>query len=233
MPISSMPFLARRYRNEDSNFVGLPVFKIVPVLYIFTNTIDNAERAMLKKFFLASTILLSALAASAQEAPPDNSAPPAPAARGAMPPCLRAAGISMSEFDQLRSIAQEARAQVQEACTNTSLTAQQKRQQVEDIHQQSHGKMAEIVTPDQRRAFMACRARHGDRRPVDWYERPGGGCGGAGQRRGQANNAPESAPEENGPAETAPPARNSSPQGGEPSSPKNDSAPPKDDSSPQ
>lgn len=166
---------------------------------------------MPKKLLVASALLLCALVVVAQDSPSTNSAPPP---RGRMPPCLRVAGINTSQFDQLRSVAQNARAQVREVCTNVSLTPQQKRQQIEDIHRQSHDKMVALVTADQRHAFMTCRARRGDRRPVEWFERPGGSCGDpqrARQRSGGSTNA--SQPDDNdGPAENAPPARNSSQQ---------------------
>ena len=181
---------------------------------------------MPRRIFAASALLLCALVVMAQDSPSGNSTPPPPS-RGGMPPCLRVAGISMSEFDQLRSIAQDARAQVRDVCTNASLNPQQKRQQIEGIHQQSHEKMTAIVSPDQRQAFMSCRARRGDRRPVEWFERPGGNCGGA-QGARQRGGAPTTAsqPDDNeSPTENAPPAKNASPP--------NESSTPKSDSSPQ
>ena len=179
---------------------------------------------MPKTLLVASALLLCALVV-AQDSPSTNSAPPP---RGGMPPCLRVAGINMSQFDQLRSVAQNARAQVREVCTNVSLTPQQKRQQIEGIHQQSHEKMVAIVSPDQRQAFMSCRARRGDRRPVEWFERPGGNCGGAQsarQRRGGASTAASEPVDNESPTENAPPAKNSPPQ--------NESSTPKSESSPQ
>ena len=183
---------------------------------------------MRTKFLAASFVLLCAAVLIAQDAPSGNSTPPPPPRRGGMSPCLRVAGVSMSEFDQLRSIAQDARTQVKDVCTNTSLTPQQKQQQIEGIHQQSHEKMTALVSPDQRRSFMACRARHGDRRSVEWFERPGGGCGEmqrAGHpNRGASGNASDPAESES-PSENGPPSRNAPPQ--------NESAPQKNDSSPQ
>ena len=181
---------------------------------------------MPKYFSVASLMLLCAVVVTAQEVPPGNSTGPSPSYRQGMPPCLRAAGVSVSEFDQLRSIAQDARAQVRDVCTNTSLTPQQKQQQIEGIHQQSHEKMTALVSSGQRRSFMACRARHGDRRPIEWFERPGGGCGGA-QRANQPNrgNSTSDLDGNENSSESGPPSRNSSPQNG--------STPQKNDSSPQ
>ncbi len=176
------------------------------------------------KSLVASALLLCALVVVAQDSPPSNSAPPP---RGGMPPCLRVAGISMSEFDQLRSIAQDARAQVRDVCTNASLSPQQKRQQIEEIHHQSHGKMVTLVSANQRQAFISCRARRGDRRPIEWFERPGGGCGGAqrARQRGAGSSTTSEPDDTDSPTENGPPARNSSQQ--------NEPATQKDNASPQ
>jgi hypothetical protein len=169
---------------------------------------------MLKKAFVVSVLFVCASSLIAQEAPPENSAaPPTPARRGRMPHCLHAAGISMSVFDQLRSVEREARAQVRGVCTNTSLTQQEKRGQIQEIHQSSHQKMAGLVTPDQSRAFMACRAQHGDRRPVEWFERPGGGCGAPRKAAISGYESPSHypLPNENNAGENSPPVRNAAP----------------------
>lgn len=151
---------------------------------------------MLKKFLLAFALMALAASVSAQDAPADNSAPPPAPRRGNIPPCLRQAGVSVSTYEQLRSIAENARLEVVNACLNDSLNAQQRRQQLESIHVSAHQKMEELVTPAERRAFVTCRQRHGERGNVEWFERPGGGCG----ARGGAASAPapnESAPKEN------------------------------------
>ena len=195
---------------------------------------------MLKKFLFVLGLMALAASVSAQDAPADNSAPPPPAPRrGGFPPCLRQAGVSMSTFEQLRSIEQNARLEVVNACLNESLDAQQRRQQLESIHVSAHQKMEELVTPAQKRAFVACRQRRGERTNVEWFERPGGGCG----ARGGAASAPapkERAPGEDGQNNSAPPSRDANPPSNESSSQKsdapaqkNDSQPQKDESSPQ
>jgi hypothetical protein len=151
---------------------------------------------MLKKFLLIFALMVLAASVSAQDAPADNSAPAPAPRRGVIPPCLRQAGVSMSTYEQLRSIAENARLEVVNACLNDSLNAQQRRQQLESIHVSAHQKMEGLVTPAERRAFVACRHRHGERTNLEWFERPGGGCG----ARGGAASAPapnESAPKEN------------------------------------
>jgi hypothetical protein len=166
---------------------------------------------MLRKFLLALTFTALAASVSAQNAPADNSAPPPPAPRrGGIPPCLRQAGVSVSTFEQLRSIAENARLEVVNACLNDSLNEPQRRQQIESIHVSAHQKMEELVTPAEKRAFIACRQRRGERTNVEWFERPGGGCG---ARNGAASNA---TPNEGVPGEgdqnSPPPAKDSAPQ---------------------
>jgi Spy/CpxP family protein refolding chaperone len=165
---------------------------------------------MLKKSLLALAVIALAASVSAQDAPAGNSPPPPPAPRrGGIPPCMRQAGVSMSTYEQLRSIAENARLEVVNACLNDSLNVQQRRQQLESIHVSAHQKMEELVTPAQRKAFVACRQRHGERTNVEWFERPGGGCG----ARGGAASAP--APNESAPNEeqnsSAPPSKDATP----------------------
>lgn len=192
---------------------------------------------------IAFALIMLAISVSAQDTSPDNSTPPTPH-RGGMPPCLRQAGVSMSVLEQLRSIAQDARSQVQNVCSDASLTPQQRRQQLGEIHRQSHLKMEDLVTPEQRKAFIACRQRRGERTNVEWFERPGGGCGGTRPAAANSSAPPNDNPQQDNAQKEdegtsdAPPAKEAAPQSNE-SSPQNDSAPQKnnspqkDESSPQ
>jgi hypothetical protein len=192
-------------RNSEDFFV----FSVIRSLTL--SYIRNPEVCMLKKFLLIFASMALAASVSAQEAPADNSAPPPAPRRGGIPPCMRQAGVSVSTYEQLRSIAENARLEVVNACLNDSLNAQQRRQQLESIHVSAHQKMEELVTPAERRAFVACRQRHGERTNVEWFERPGGGCG----ARGGAASSP--APNENAPKQdeqnsSAPPSKDAAPQ---------------------
>src|SRR3974390_2409026 len=65
---------------------------------------------------------------------------PAPGHPGATPkqePCWQVAGISKSAMDQRRSIQQGVRSQVEAACADSSLTAQQRSEKIREIHQQA------------------------------------------------------------------------------------------------
>ena len=93
-------------------------------------------------------------------------------------------------MEQLLSVHREAQSQIQTVCSNTSLTPQQKHQQVQQIHQQTHQKIEGLITPEQEKTLMACRQqRQGESHPGG-QPGMGGGCGDwgrAGAHRGAPN----------------------------------------------
>jgi hypothetical protein len=63
-------------------------------------------------------------------------------------------------------------------CSNSSLTPQQKREQVTAIRQQGHQKMEGMVTPEQEKTLTACQQERGMGHPGSGtHEGMGGGCG--------------------------------------------------------
>lgn len=132
---------------------------------------------MLKKLVVCLTFAVCASLVWAQDT--SGSTPPMRPGRPGMQPCLRQAGLDRSSIEKLRSIQQEARSQVQSVCSNVSLSPQERRQQVQDIHEQAHQKIEGIITPEQRKALAACRQQHGENHPgMGNFEGIGGGCGG-------------------------------------------------------
>ena len=131
---------------------------------------------MFKRLVPACALLLCAASVFAQSAPSSNS-PTRPMARGGQS-CLQQAGISQSTVEQLRSIQRDMHSQVEAACSNTSLTAQQRNQQAHEIRQQAHQKIESLMTPDQQKALMACREEHmGGHMGAGGFGEAGGGCG--------------------------------------------------------
>ncbi|HEV2396833.1 MAG TPA: hypothetical protein VGS27_07830 [Candidatus Sulfotelmatobacter sp.] len=130
---------------------------------------------MLKKFIVCLTFAVCASSMWAQDT--SASTPPMRPGHRGMQSCLEQAGLDRSAIEKLRSIQQDARSQVQNVCANTSLTPQQKRQQVHEIHQQAHQKIEGIITPEEQKTLNACRQQHGDHHPGN-FEGVGGGCGG-------------------------------------------------------
>jgi TolA-binding protein len=76
-------------------------------------------------------------------------------------PCWRVAGVSRAALQERRSITQQARQQVEGVCANSSLSAQQKRQQIQQIHQQERQKLEGVITPAQQEAIRSCQAGRG------------------------------------------------------------------------
>jgi len=162
---------------------------------------------MTKKLFCASAYLLSAAFLFAQSAPPSGSSAPTPQARrGGAPPCMQQAGIDRSVMEQFTSIQREMHSQVQGVCSNTSLSPEQKHQQVQEIRRQAHQKMDGLITPEQQKKLTACRQERGEQHPGMGGGFGGAGGGGCGEWQGgrRPNGAPGTG--------TTPPANQPSPQ---------------------
>lgn len=144
---------------------------------------------MLRKLFCPAVFLLFAGTILAQSNPP-TTPPPAQNGRG-QGSCWQQAGIEKSVADQVRSIGRDAHSQVVAVCSNTSLTPQQKRQQVREIHQQTKQKREGLITADQEKALTACQqARNGGPHPG-----MGDGCGDLPRNGSQPNGNPNGTPD--------------------------------------
>lgn len=168
---------------------------------------------MRKKFFLSVAFLLCAAMALAQSAPttttPDSPTDPA-GRRGE--PCWQQAGIEKPVAQEIWSIGRDARSQIEGVCSSSSLTPQQKRQQVQEIRQEAIQKREALVTADQRKTFMACQqARSGNHSSEGGsHEGLGGGCAAA-SRYGSRPNGPSNGIQSAGTSNAAQP-NQSSPQ---------------------
>ncbi len=129
----------------------------------------------------------------AQNAPPNNPSG-APVRRGGMTPCWQQAGIEKSVMEQRWSIERDTHSQVQAICSNSSLSPQQKREQVRDIRQQAHQKMEGLITPEQEKALTSCQQQRGMNHPnagAGGGAHAGGGDGcGEWQHGGPQNGGP-------------------------------------------
>jgi len=145
----------------------------------------------MSKKVLCSFIFLCAGVAIAQSTPPPSN-PPSPsgaARRGGGTPCWQQAGIEKSVMEQRWSLERETHSQVEAVCSNSSLTPQQKQQQVRELHQQAHQKMEGLVTPEQEKALTACQQERGMNHSgggMGGHQGNGGGCG---EWRGGQNGA--------------------------------------------
>ena len=152
---------------------------------------------MLKRLFSSAVFLLCAGTMLAQDTS-STSTPPAQSedAHHRGEPCWQQAGIERSVVEQARSIGSEARSQIEGVCSNSSLTPQQKRQQVQEIHKQATLKREALVTVDQRKAFMACQQARSGNHAVGGgtHEGLGGGCGETTRYGSRSNNQLNRAP---------------------------------------
>jgi hypothetical protein len=120
------------------------------------------------------TFLFSAGALLAQSDAPPSSTPPS-----RQEPCWRQAGISHSIMEQHQTIERDAHSQVAAVCENSSLTAQQKQQQVMEIHRQAQQKLDALITPGQQSTLHACQKQRRGNSPGHESHHPGGAnpCG--------------------------------------------------------
>jgi len=152
---------------------------IVLLLYsLYACLGSHWEDSMNTKLFCASAYLFSAAFLFAQSTPPSGSAPNPQARRGGVPPCMQQAGIDPSVMEQFKSIQREMHSQVQGVCSNTSLSPEQKHQQVKEIRQQARQKMDGLISPEQQKKLTACRQERGEQHPGMGGAGAGGdGCG--------------------------------------------------------
>jgi len=130
--------------------------------------------------FAMATVLFSAAALSAQSGAPPSSGnpPPSPPPRSRQEPCWLQAGISRSVVEQRQTMEREARSEVEAVCENSSLTPQQKQQQVREIRRQTQEKMEALITPEQQTALHACQQQRGNRAANEGHHPGGAGpCG--------------------------------------------------------
>jgi Spy/CpxP family protein refolding chaperone len=142
---------------------------------------------VLRKIFCSLAMLvLAASTLKAQSSPSNSNSSPNPQMRngrqGGQEPCFEVAGIQKSTMEQIWSMERETHSQVEAVCSNSSLTPQQKHQQVHELREQAHQKMAGMLTPEQDKALESCRQERGMEH--QGMHGDGGGCEGQGQRQG-------------------------------------------------
>jgi hypothetical protein len=134
-----------------------------------------------RRFFCPAVFLLCAGMMLAQNTPPTTYPPSQnrPMRRGGQEPCWQQAGIEKSVMDQVRTVAHDARSQVESVCSNSSLTPQQRQQQARQIREQAMQKRDSLLSADQRKSLMACQQERGGHPGGGGpHEGMGGGMGG-------------------------------------------------------
>ena len=74
------------------------------------------------------------------------------------PACFQKAGVSDSVWQQVRSIRQKTVQQAAAICQNSTLTPEQKQQQVKQAHDQAEQQIDALLTPEQLAGVKSCRA---------------------------------------------------------------------------
>jgi hypothetical protein len=119
---------------------------------------------------LAGIIFSVALGNNATAQVPIHTVPPTSTkpAKPKKEPCWQVAGVSVAAMHERRAISRQARQEVEAVCANSSLSAQQKHAQIQQIRERERQQIDAIITPAQREAIRSCQ------------ESRGGGHGGGG-----------------------------------------------------
>jgi len=107
-------------------------------------------------------------------------APAKPAPRPRQEPCWQVAGVTQAAIREQRSIALQAKSEVESVCANSSLSVQQKRQEIKQIHERERQQIDAIISPSQREALRSCQESRGH-----GGHGGGGGHGGSGPCGGE------------------------------------------------
>jgi len=99
-----------------------------------------------------------------------------PTARPRVEPCWQVAGIAKSAIDQRNMIGKETHQQIEEVCANTSLSPQQKQQEIRQIREKEKEQTAGLITPEQQSALRSCQQERNPS-PPHVAHAPTGPCG--------------------------------------------------------
>lgn len=122
-------------------------------------------------------------------------------------PCWEVAGISKTAMEQRHALARQAKQEVEAVCANSSLTLQQKHEEIRAIHEREKQQVNALVTPQQEEAMKACQASRG-------HGGGHGGFGGGGHGMGPCGEMPSAIPGGRGttpPRATTPPTKGTPP----------------------
>jgi hypothetical protein len=115
-----------------------------------------------------------------------------PAGRYRQPPCWQQAGISKDVLQQRHNLEQAARSQIASVCADTSLSPQQKREKIREIHQQTQQQVQALMTPQQQEALKSCQAARNGEHGGAPHPHAGGGMGPCGET--PSGTSPQSKP---------------------------------------
>ncbi|MGP0096372.1 MAG: hypothetical protein ACLPHI_05020 [Terriglobales bacterium] len=129
---------------------------------------------------LLTLIILAAVLvtiAPAQVPAPPSTAPGTAVKPPRQEPCWQVAGISKAAMQQRRAITQQAHQEVEGVCANSSLTIEQQREQIHQIHQRERQQIEAIITPAQQETLRSCQEARGTAHGGGVHAARGGPCG--------------------------------------------------------
>ena len=97
--------------------------------------------------------------------------------RGRQQPCWQVAGVTPQALQQHRQIEESTRSQVEAVCSNTSLSAQQKQQEIRQLRENAKKQMGSLVTSQQEESLRSCRESRGENHGGGMHRSGGGGEG--------------------------------------------------------
>ena len=136
----------------------------------------------MRKIHLTFVVAIFALLSFATFAPAQANSPNTqhpPTVRAKQEPCWQQAGISKDVIDQRDAIQQDTHSQVQSVCADSTLTPQQKKAKIREIHREAKQKMSGVISEEQQQQLEACRKERTGNSPVAaGAKHPGAGpCG--------------------------------------------------------
>ncbi len=108
-------------------------------------------------------------------------------------PCWQEAGISKAAMQQRRSLERSSRSEIQSVCADTSLTPQQRREQIRAIHERTRQQIDALISPQQRETLKSCQQARNAGHPHGGGIHAGGGGRGEGPC-GELNEQPSPKP---------------------------------------
>ena len=141
-----------------------------------------------------SGFALSALAQVSMPVPRIGRTQPLPATRHPKAPrqvpCWQEAGVTKATMEERRSIEQSSRAEIQSVCDNSSLSPEQRREQIRSIRQRTSQQVNALISPQQREEIKSCQQARASHTGGGGLHHVGGG--GGGERRGPCGELIES-----------------------------------------
>jgi ABC-type sugar transport system substrate-binding protein len=96
--------------------------------------------------------------APSSSAPSNSSTSSSSTQKGGHIPCAKQAGISPQVLQQRRAIMEAAKTKIQGVCQDNSLSAQQKKEQIHQIHQEASQQAEALIPAAQLEALKKCQA---------------------------------------------------------------------------